>query len=73
MRNNKEIVEFENLFLQNQWIDFNQTWHKVFLGEGDQVCTNEWLRSFPRWNNNEITKIHSFEEIKKSSSPEPMC
>ena len=37
MRNNKEIVEFENLFLQNQWIDFNQTWHKVFLGGGGGV------------------------------------
>ena len=24
-----------HLLLQNHWANFNQTWHKVFLGEGD--------------------------------------
>ena len=29
------------LFLQNRWANFNRTRHKVFLGEGIQVCSNK--------------------------------
>ena len=34
------------------------TWMK-----GIQVCSNEWPHPFPRVDNNEIVKIHSFDEI----------
>ena len=28
------LIKFKNLLLQNHWANFNQTWHKAFLGEG---------------------------------------
>ena len=32
----KNINEIKkNLLLQNHWVNFNQTWHKASLGEGD--------------------------------------
>ena len=39
-KDNYEIVKIhwrnlKNLLLQNHWVNFNQTWHKVSLGEGD--------------------------------------
>ena len=39
-------------------LNFNQTWHKASLGEGDSVCSNEGPRPFPRGDNYEIVKIH---------------
>ena len=29
------LTKFKNLLLQNHWANFNQTWHKASLGEGD--------------------------------------
>ena len=28
------MTTFINILLQNHWANFNQTWHKVSLGEG---------------------------------------
>ena len=33
--NENKFTTFKNLLLQNYWANFNQTWHKVSLGEGD--------------------------------------
>ena len=32
---NYKIAKIKNLLLQNHWANFNQTWHKAYLGEGD--------------------------------------
>ena len=29
------LTKFKNLLLQNHWANFNQTWHKASLSEGD--------------------------------------
>ena len=29
------LTKFKNLLLQNHWANFNQTWHKASVGEGD--------------------------------------
>jgi hypothetical protein len=29
------VGDLKNLFLQNRWTNFNQTWYKSFLGRGD--------------------------------------
>ena len=42
-----------HLLLQNHWANFNQTWHKASLGEGD---SKEGSRPFQRGDNNEIAK-----------------
>jgi hypothetical protein len=34
-KNVKMGWSFKNLLLQNHWANFNQTWHKSFLSEGD--------------------------------------
>ena len=34
MRNNS-ITKIKNIFLQNQSVNFNQTWHQAFLSKGD--------------------------------------
>jgi hypothetical protein len=31
----KGVGSFKNPLLQNHWANFNQTWHKSFLGVGD--------------------------------------
>ena len=43
----------ENL---SHWANFNQTWHKAFLVEGIQLCSNVGQFSFPRRDNSEIVK-----------------
>ena len=45
------------LFLQNHGANFNQTWHKASLGEGNQVFSNMWAHPFPRGDNYKIAKI----------------
>jgi hypothetical protein len=45
------------LLLQNHWANFNQTWHKSFLGEGIQVCSNEGDCPSPRGDNSKRVKI----------------
>ena len=44
-------VNFSNfhLLLQNHWANFNQTWHKVSLGEGDSSLFKWRATSFPKW------------------------
>ena len=34
-------MNFQDLLLQKQWVNFNQTWHKASLGEGDSSLFNE--------------------------------
>ena len=51
-------MKFKNLLLQNHWANFNQSWHKAALGEGDSICLNEGPRPFPRGDNYEIVKIY---------------
>ena len=49
-----------HLLFQNRWANFNQTWHKVSLGDkkGIRICSNEGPRSFQRGYNYEIKKKH---------------
>ena len=43
----------------NNWANFNQTWHKASLGEGDSIYFSyEGARLFPRGDNYKIGKIH---------------
>ena len=37
-----------HLLLQNHWANFNQTWHKVFLGEGDSSLFKWRATPFPK-------------------------
>ena len=46
-----------HLLLQNPWANFNQTWHKVSLGEGIQVYSNERPCPSKRGDNWEIIKM----------------
>ena len=48
---------FKNHLLQNDLANFNQTWHKAFLGEEDSVCSNEGPHLFLMGDYNEIVKI----------------
>ena len=54
----------------NHWTNFNHTWHKASLGEGDSSCSNKGTSPFPMGYNYEIAKIHSLN--LKSSSQEPL-
>ena len=49
-------MNFQDLLLQKQWVNFNQTWHKASLGEGDSSLFNEGPRPFPMGDNYEIAK-----------------
>ena len=37
-----------HLLLQNHWANFNQTWHKVALGEGDSSLSKWRTTPFPK-------------------------
>ena len=52
-----------HLLLQNHLANFNQTWHKTCIGEGDSSLFNEGPRPFPRGDNYEIAKVQ--EQILK--------
>ena len=54
------IVNFSHFhpLLQNHRANFNQTWHKASLGEGNSSLFKEGPRPFPRGDNYEIVKIH---------------
>ena len=58
----RPFVNFSHfhLLLQNHWANFNQTWHKASLGEGDSSLFEWRVPSFSklRGDNNEIVKIH---------------
>ena len=47
-----------HLLLQNHWANLNQTWHKVSLGEGIEVYSNEGPCPFSRGDNYDIAKIY---------------
>ena len=51
------VVNFSpfHLLLQNHWANFNQTWHKVFMGERDSSCSNAL---FQGGDNKDIAKVH---------------
>ena len=42
------------LLLRNHWANFNQTWQKTFLGEGNSSLFKWGALSFPRIDNNQI-------------------
>ena len=44
--------------LQNNWANFNQTWHRSYLGEEDSSLFKEGPRPSQRGDNCEIVKIH---------------
>ena len=50
------LTKFKNLLLQNQGANFNQTWHKASLGEGDS--------NLFKWRTNSISKGDNFEIAK---------
>ena len=54
------VINFSHfhLLLQNHWANFNQTWHKASLSEGDLILFKWRARPFPRGANYEIVKIH---------------
>ena len=41
------------------WVNFNQTWHKASLGEGDSNSFKWRVRPFPRGDNYKTAKIHN--------------
>ena len=51
-----EFTKFENSFLQNNWANFNQTWHEV--SEKDSSLFKWTAMPFSKGDNNEIAKIH---------------
>ena len=51
------LSKLKSLLLQNHWANFNQTWHKASLGEGDSSFFFKWrARPFLRGDNYEIAK-----------------
>jgi hypothetical protein len=46
------------LLLQNRWANFNQTWHKSSLGEGNSSFSKEGDIPSPRGDNSKRVKIH---------------
>ena len=54
------VVHFSHfhLLFQNHWINFNQTWHKTSLSEGDSSFFKWRARPFPRVENYKLAKIH---------------
>ena len=51
-------MKFKHFLLQNHSANFNQTWQKASLDEGNSSLTNEYPSRFPRGDNYEISKIH---------------
>ena len=37
--------------------NFNQTWHKTFIGKQNYICSNEWPQPLLRGYNAEIEKL----------------
>jgi hypothetical protein len=48
---------FKNLILQNNWASFNQTWHKLSLGQGDSHLFKGRDIPSPRGDNSGRVKI----------------
>jgi hypothetical protein len=54
----KWVGSFKNL-LQNHQANFNQTWHKSYLGEGDsKIVQKKGIAFFPRGDDTKRVKIH---------------
>jgi hypothetical protein len=51
------VGSFKNL-LKNHWINFKLTYHKLFWGEGIQVCSNEEGRLSQSGDNGERVKVN---------------
>ena len=54
-----------HLLLQKHWANFNQTWHKAFLGEGDS-SSNEGSRPFSVYSEIEIVFVYNTKIKPKS-------
>ena len=52
------MTNFKNLLLKNHWANFNQTWHKSSLCEGDSSLFKWKALPFGRGDNYKIVKIH---------------
>ena len=61
-----------HLLLQDQYTNFNRTWHKASFGKGIQICSNKGSCPYPRGVNNEIAKIHLGSLNKNLPYPKPM-
>ena len=48
------------LLLQNFWVNFNQTWHKVLIGKRGSIFANEGLHPFFQGEKNVKYKITFF-------------
>ena len=68
------VVNFSHVYLllQNHWANFNQTWHKVSLGEGDSSFFKWRAPPFSRVDNYEIAKIHWILKIFFSRTTGPI-
>ena len=65
------VVNFSqfHLLLQNHLNNFNQTWHKAFLDDGNSILFKWRASPFQRGDNwRNIKNLN----LKKSSSPEPL-
>ena len=51
------LTNFKNLILKNHLANFNQTWHKAFLGEGDSSLFKWRNPPFSKVRNKEIANI----------------
>ena len=58
LRNTKKIDEIKNFSSPEPLPNFNKTWHKVFLGVGVLVFSNEGPHLFSRGDDYEIAKMH---------------
>ena len=71
MKYQKHIDEIWNL-LQNHWVNFDQTWHKAFLDEGDSSLFN-WRATNSFTKGEIIMKYQKYiDKIWKSFSPKPL-
>ena len=50
--------QIEKSFSPEALCQFNQTWHKNSLDEGNLYCSNDGPRFFPRGHNRQTAKIH---------------
>ena len=51
MKLRKDVDKLKKKNFQNQKANFNQTWHKSCLSEGNSSFSNEGPSPFPRENN----------------------
>ena len=49
----RDLVKLHYQHLQNNWANFSQTWHKLFLGDENFVSSNKGPHPFTRRNASE--------------------